>query len=250
MWSIWVRLCRGNCTLPKLAATGWVRYGGLLVALGCGRADQPDAVASGLHAGDTQPVSGMPAMAIDAMAGVGASVMPSPAFSETDPASASDAPTDADALAAVEALLDPRYDDDIHPGPCPVVEADADMQTLLDKLGSPLRYESLSTRGGPLLVGIVVSGGADYTRVGDVMCPPNGGRPACPERDAALAAVREIDRVSQRCVRAQIELVGGEVVESFGVGPLAALTWQQLVRVVAHPHVLSYSDSEDVAPVP
>lgn len=157
---------------------------------------------------------------------------------------------------SIEALLDPRYDDQIHPGPCPVVEQDADRETVVELLGGDAyrgeeRYATLSTRGGLLNLGIGVAGGADYTRVGAVECPDPAAR-TCAERDEARAVAEAIGLHSQRCVQALTRELGGEVTEASGFGNSfsAQLTWAQSLRLAAHPHLQSLSDSDETTPVP
>lgn len=155
-----------------------------------------------------------------------------------------------------EALLDPRYDDELHAGACPTVETDAERETIVELLGGSYymgaeRFSRLSMQEGLLDMIIGVRGGADFTRVGDIQCPQDGGR-SCAERDQALEDAGAISVASQRCVRALVEEVGGQVTETFPFGNAlrASLSWQQLVRVAAHPHVQSLSDNYETTPPP
>lgn len=155
-----------------------------------------------------------------------------------------------------ETLLDPRYDDELHAGACPTVETDAERATIVELLGGSEylgeeRFSRLSMQEGLLNMLIGVQGGADFSRVGDIECSQDGSR-SCAERDQALAEAGAISVASQRCVRALVEEVGGQVTETFPLGNAlsASLNWQKLVRVAAHPHLQSLSDGEETAPPP
>ena len=155
-----------------------------------------------------------------------------------------------------EALLDPRYEDELHTGPCPTVEIPAERETIVELLGGSSsqgaeRFSQLSIQAGPLNMLIGVRGGADFSRVGDIECPQDGRR-SCAEREQAISEADSISRASQRCVHAFVKEVGGQVTATFSLGNALGtlLTWQQLVRVAAHPHVLSLSDGLETTPPP
>jgi hypothetical protein len=155
-----------------------------------------------------------------------------------------------------EALLDPRYDDELHAGACPTVQTDATRETIVELLGGSAymgeeRFSRLSMQEGLLNMVIGVRGGADFSRVGDIECPQDDSR-SCAERDQALEEAGAISVASQRCVRALVEEVGGQVTETFPLGNAlsASLSWQQLLRVAAHPHVQSLSDNDETTPPP
>jgi hypothetical protein len=127
--------------------------------------------------------------------------------------------------------------DQLNEGPCP--EAN-------DAIAGKIEHEELLRPPGPHTCIIGVKGGGDARSL-DVLCPPGG---PCPEREAAYDRLMVAHRQSQRCVREFLDGLGADFSDEvlFGNAFVARLTFDQVMRLAAHPHVLSIT--ADVVTVP
>jgi hypothetical protein len=83
-------------------------------------------------------------------------------------------------------------------------------------------------------------------------CESSGGRPPCPEREAAIAAIEQMVDEIQRCVVMRLPMIGGEFLERFWLGnsTLARLDYAQALDIAGLTDVRQLDDADAPGPPP